>query len=323
MNKLAAFSLLVQDDIREVETLMRSQAQGYHPDLNAALDLILKSGGKRIRPSITMLIGRILGASHERLVIISSAIELLHTATLVHDDLIDGALLRRGMPTLNSQWSPGATVLTGDFLFARAAKLAADSNSIPVMNLFAKTLTIIVNGEITQLFTSRCIASREDYERRIFAKTASLFETSAASAALLSEASQHIVQAMNDFGRNIGMAFQMIDDILDFSGEQATLGKPVGSDLRQGLITLPALLYFEQHPEDDAAQEILSGKCVEESQRVNVLIESIRSGDSIRQARVEARKYIDQALESLAVLPASIERSALEELANYIVDRDF
>jgi len=323
LNKLAAFSLLVQDDIREVETLMRSQAQGYHPDLNAALDLILKSGGKRIRPSITMLIGRILGASHERLVIISSAIELLHTATLVHDDLIDGALLRRGMPTLNSQWSPGATVLTGDFLFARAAKLAADSNSIPVMNLFAKTLTIIVNGEITQLFTSRCIASREDYERRIFAKTASLFETSAASAALLSEASQHIVQAMNDFGRNIGMAFQMIDDILDFSGEQATLGKPVGSDLRQGLITLPALLYFEQHPEDDAAQEILSGKCVEESQRVNVLIESIRSGDSIRQARVEARKYIDQALESLAVLPASIERSALEELANYIVDRDF
>ena len=119
------------------------------------------------------------------MITLAAAIELLHTATLVHDDLIDGSLLRRGMPTLNSQWSPGATVLTGDFLFACAAKLAADTHSIPVMSLFSTTLTVIVNGEITQLFTSRCRANREDYYQRIYAKTASLFETSAKSAAMI------------------------------------------------------------------------------------------------------------------------------------------
>src|SRR5512146_1835864 len=141
-----SFLVPVQEDIHAVESLIRSQAEGRHPDLKAALDLLLSSGGKRIRPTLTLLTGKMLGADWQRLITLSAAIELLHTATLVHDDLIDGSLLRRGMPTLNSQWTPGATVLTGDFLFASAAKLAADTESIPVMRIFAKTLTVIVNG---------------------------------------------------------------------------------------------------------------------------------------------------------------------------------
>ena len=116
---------------------MRAQADGRHPDLGAALDLLLSAGGKRVRPALTLLAGRMLGAPANRMVTLAAAIELLHTATLVHDDLIDGSLLRRGMPTLNSQWSPGATVLTGDFLFACAAKLASDTDSVPVMSLFS------------------------------------------------------------------------------------------------------------------------------------------------------------------------------------------
>src|SRR5574340_107402 len=155
---------------------MRSQAEGHHPDLRAALDHLVASGGKRIRPTLTILTGRMLGADEDRTVTLAAAIELLHTATLVHDDLIDGSLLRRGIPTLNSKWSPAATVLTGDFIFASAANMATRTNSLEVMGIFSRTLMTIVNGEVNQLFTSHCSTDINDYYHRIYAKTASLFE---------------------------------------------------------------------------------------------------------------------------------------------------
>src|SRR5450830_616922 len=155
LNLNVSFLVPVQEDIQAVEDLMRSQAEGRHPDLKAALDLLLSSGGKRIRPTLTLLVGKMLGADYQRLITLAAAIEMLHTATLVHDDLIDGSLLRRGLPTLNAQWTPGATVLTGDFLFARAAALTSETDSVRVMNVFARTLMIIVNGEINQMFVGR------------------------------------------------------------------------------------------------------------------------------------------------------------------------
>src|SRR3990170_2590696 len=165
---------------------MRTQSDGHHSALGAALDHLLSSGGKRVRPAVALLTGGMLGADRDRLVTLGAAIELLHTATLVHDDLIDGALLRRGIATLNSQWTPAATVLTGDFIFARAAKLAAETNSVPVMRMFAITLATIVNGELTQLFASRGIANQENYFQRIYAKTASMFELATAASTMLS-----------------------------------------------------------------------------------------------------------------------------------------
>ena len=317
-----SFVIPVQQDIKSVEALMRAQADGRHPDLGAALDLILSAGGKRVRPALTLLAGRMIGAPTDKLVTLSAAIELLHTATLVHDDLIDGSLLRRGMPTLNSQWSPGATVLTGDFLFACAAKLASDTDSISVMGLFSKTLTVIVNGEITQLFTSRCRANREDYYQRIYAKTASLFETSAKSAALIGAADDRTVEALRSFGYNIGMAFQIVDDVLDFTGEQTVLGKPVGSDLRQGLFTLPAINFLETHANNSAAQKIADGNCLETDGEVNQLIDEIRSSSAIRLAMQEAYEFVDRGLTELQAFPVSPERDALQELATFFLNRD-
>ena len=197
---------------------MRAQGDSSNPDLRAALELLLTAGGKRIRPTVTLLTGKMLGAPIDKLITLGAAVELLHTATLVHDDLIDGALLRRGSPTLNSQWSPSATVLTGDFIFSRSAKLAAETNSVELMKIFTQTLTTIVNGEITQLFSSRCQLNRENYYQRIYAKTASLFETSTRTAALLSQADNQVIEEMRSYGYNIGMAFQIIDDILDLNG---------------------------------------------------------------------------------------------------------
>jgi geranylgeranyl pyrophosphate synthase len=317
----ASFTSPIDGQIKLVEERMLSQADGHHTAVVAALHHLLSSGGKRIRVVVTLLTGKMLGADTDKLVTLAAAIESLHTATLVHDDLIDGALIRRGIPTLNAQWSPAATVLTGDFIFSKAAKLAADTGSVDVMRIFAETLASIVNGEITQLFSSRWVANREDYYRRIYAKTASLFETSARTAAILSNASDDIVTATKQYGYNIGMAFQIIDDILDFTSEQTTMGKPVASDLRQGLITLPVLYYLENHTDDVDMKNILESNFCDED-CLGRLLTSIRESGAIEMSHKEARQYVQKGLDVLVNLPKSPERKALEELGVYIIDRE-
>jgi len=300
---------------------MQSQADGYHHDIGAALQLLLSAGGKRLRPTITLLIGQMLNAPIDRLITLASAIELLHTATLVHDDLIDGSLLRRGMPTLNSQWSPGATVLTGDFLFSCAAKLAAETESIPVIKLFTHTLTVIVNGEVTQLLSGHNCITREMYYQRIYAKTASLIETAARSAALIAPTSETTVENMRAFGYEIGMGFQIVDDILDFTGEEATLGKPVGSDLRQGLFTLPTIIFNELYPENPAIQTLIDGSRSLSDEQVVQLVNDIRHSIAIELSFKEANQFVDRGLSSLLTQPNKKERQALEELAKFIIER--
>ena len=321
LNTQVSIFAQVQEDIQHVEELMLAQTHEQHPDLKAALELIVKSGGKRIRPTISLLVGQMLGAPHEKMITMAAAIELLHTATLVHDDFIDGSLLRRGMPTLNAQWSPGSTVLTGDFIFARAAKLAAETDSIPVMKIFSQTLSTIVSGEIEQLFEGRCQVNRKSYYHRIYSKTASLFETSAWSSALISDADEITIDAMRRFGYNVGMAFQIIDDILDFTGDQETIGKPVGSDFRQGLITLPAIYFIEENPTRSEVYELSKGNCPQ-YESIDQLVIDIRKSDAIKNSHQEACQYIDQAINLLKTQRNCPERDSLENLANFIVDRD-
>jgi geranylgeranyl pyrophosphate synthase len=322
LSKLA-FLEPVQASIKEIESLLRAQAGvEHHPDLRAALEHLLAAGGKRIRPTLVLLVGGMLGAPHDKLLTLGASVEMLHTATLVHDDLIDGSLLRRGSPTLNSRWSPAATVLTGDFLFARAAKLAAETDYLPLMKLFAETLAIIVNGELTQLFTSRGVVSRDNYTRRIYAKTASLFEMSTLAAAMVSTEDTQVREAMRVYGYETGMAFQIVDDILDFVGDPAAVGKPLGSDLLQGLVTLPAIYYAEAHPKDPDVKLLKEGHWSDRDAMVR-LVEAIRDSGCIDKAMQEANAAIERALRILAPFHPSTERDALEGLAKYIVDRDF
>jgi len=312
---------LIDHDIAEVEALMRQQAHEAHPDLQAALEHLLDAGGKRIRPTLSLLTGRMLGAPHRPLLYLAAAAELLHTATLVHDDLIDGSLLRRGNPTLNAQWSPPATVLTGDFIFARAAKLAAETDYLPLIKLFAETLAIIVNGELTQMFSARGVASRENYYQRIYAKTASLIEMTTRAAAMLSPVEEHVVESMRRYGYHLGIAFQIVDDVLDFTGDQAEVGKPVGSDLRQGLINLPALHYIETHPTDEDVQALLAGRYLLEQNEMDALVKKVASSNSIAFAKREAEEHVRLAIAELSKMPPGEERNALEELARYTVSR--
>ncbi|WKZ37818.1 MAG: polyprenyl synthetase family protein [Anaerolineales bacterium] len=310
----------VTEEIKLVEERMRAQADESHPDLRAALEHLLGAGGKRVRPTLSLLVGNMLGAPLEKLITLGAAVELLHTATLVHDDLIDGSLLRRGMATLNARWSPPATVLTGDFLFARAAKLAAETDHLPLMKLFSETLAVIVNGELTQMFTSRGLVSRDNYYKRIYAKTASLFEMTTRAAAMVSPAGGETIESMRDFGYQIGMAFQIVDDILDFNGEQSEVGKPLGSDLLNGLVTLPAIYYAEENPDDADVISLPNGGWTN-NEHMTRLVENIRASRATQKAMVEAERHVDRALACLDSLDACTEREALVNLARYIIDR--
>jgi geranylgeranyl pyrophosphate synthase len=280
----------------------------------------LSAGGKRIRPTLGLLVGNMLGAPEEKLITLGASVELLHTATLVHDDLIDGALLRRGIPTLNARWSPAATVLTGDFLFARAAKLAAETDHLPLMKLFSETLATIVNGELTQMFSARGVIDRDNYYQRIYAKTASLFEMAALAASMVATEDEEMRASMKIFGYEVGMAFQIVDDILDFTGEESAVGKPIGSDLLNGLVTLPAIYFAEAHPNDEDILSLPEGGW-KDTERVQRLVDSIRHSGAIPQSMEEARQAIRRALRALSDAPLSPERDALEDLANFIIDR--
>jgi geranylgeranyl pyrophosphate synthase len=314
------FLSYLDDQLAKVDQKMLARSAGYHPDLIAALEHLLESGGKRIRPSITLVMGSLLGAEEEKLISLSASIELLHTATLVHDDLIDGALLRRGNPTLNSHWTPAATVLTGDYIFAQAALLAAEIESTEAMSWFAETLSIIVNGELSQLFDRDKFPSREDYFHRIYEKTGSLFALSAKAAALISPVDRKFLEPAEAYGTEIGKAFQIVDDVLDFTGDQVRVGKPLGSDLRQGVATLPVLFYSEMNPDDRVLQECLTGKAPEAA--LDELIQRVVASGAIQQAMAEARTCTERAISSLEGFPGGKDRETLEKLGRYIVDRD-
>lgn len=300
--------------------MMRS-FDGHHPSLGKALSHLLSSGGKRIRPTVAILAGKMLDVEMEHLILHAAAIEMLHTATLVHDDLIDGALLRRGIPTLNARWSAGATVLTGDYIFARAAHLAAQTGSLELIESFASTLMTIVNGEITQLFELEPADLQQSYYDRIYAKTASLFEISTAGVALIGRCDDETYETMRTFGHHIGLAFQIVDDVLDFTGDQESVGKPVGSDLRQGLLTLPTLLYLEQHEDGRNLARSLREKEVDDLE-LEQLIDAVRTSPAIGLALQKAERFTQQGEELLTNMPATPERGALIEIARYVVRRN-
>ncbi len=319
---------LVADDMELVDAKMREMVGPDNKSLAAVIDYLVDNGGKKIRPKITLIATRFglidNQAAHDKAISLASAVEMLHTATLVHDDLIDNALFRRGHPTLNTSWPPGATILTGDYLFARSAGLASETENVRITQLFAATLMIIVSGEIQQFFgTSRQgPPSREDYLKRIYAKTASLFSIAAELGAILVNLPETQIQALHDYGYYFGMAFQVIDDILDFQADEDTLGKPVANDLRQGIITLPTIIFLDSHPDHPTVLKAAAKNSLTEDEIITV-IDQIRASGSIREASDEARRFANQAKEALSTLPNNEYRQALVALADYAVARDF
>jgi geranylgeranyl pyrophosphate synthase len=323
MIKTGAMFDLVAVEIKRVEAKMRELTGEHNSSLAAAVDYLVDAGGKRLRPIITLLVTRFGDVDQEKAIALAAAVEMLHTATLVHDDLIDNALFRRGHPTLNANWTPGATILTGDYMFARSASLAAETENVRIIKLFSATLMTIVNGEIQQLFNNDHLRppTRDEYLRRIYAKTASLFAAAAETAGILAGLPENQVQALYVYGHHLGMAFQIIDDILDFRGDEDRLGKPVANDLRQGIVTLPVLIFLDSQPNHPVIlKAVAKERCT--TDEINQVVKQIRASGSIEKALAEARSFAIQAQEALLALPDNEYRHALSEIANFTISRD-
>lgn len=307
----------LQDDLHLLEGKMLEASSMGHETLDGAVQMIIKAGGKRLRPAITFLVGRLFRANFSPILSVGASVELLHTATLVHDDLIDGAAERRGVPTLHSKMSMGVTVLTGDFLFAKAAALAAEANSVPVVKLFADTLVKICQGEILQARTRWVLPDYDVYIERIYGKTAALFEAAAVSAALIGDATDAQVAAMARYGRNLGLAFQIVDDALDFVSTSENLGKPAGNDMRQGILNLPAMYYVEQGYISDA--DLLER--LESKDETEKLVREMRAAGMVEQSLEVAQSYARTAADALNILPGGEVLKALDAVTSYAVAR--
>ena len=308
----------------------------FSPLANAFVNLI-GSGGKRLRPALALLAAEFNGAAVEaganpQVISLAASVEMLHTSTLVHDDVIDGALLRRGAPTLNASWTGGSTILAGNFMFGAAAALAAETENMRVIRIFSQTLKIIVDGELQQLLARYDYDQpKENYYQRIYAKTASLFCAATEGAAVLSNLPEPRIQDLHDYGYNLGMAFQIVDDILDFTGDEDTLGKPAGSDLHQGTLTLPFFYYRRSHPEpahlierlENARLDGENGNPALWRQAVDALVRDLRTSHAIQSAREEAEHFLARARASLTALPDNIYRRTLLTLCDFVVQRKY
>jgi geranylgeranyl pyrophosphate synthase len=310
--------LLVQSRLEEVVRI----------DYPGVSDLVLglvRAGGKRLRPLILLLAGRAYGNDRERLITAGAGVELLHTASLVHDDTVDRSGMRRGRPTLNSVLPSGAVILLGDFLFAQSAMLAAATNSPRVVSIFASTLADICDGQLREMFFAhRLDQSREEYERRIFGKTASLFAGSAEMGAIIANAPESAVQALRQYGSDVGMAFQIVDDVLDLREDSSQLGKPAGHDLTQGTVTLPTIIYASGLTQtSDAAirlEGVVSGE-IDEPSEVDKVVEEIRDSGALEAAMDEATGFAARSKTHLAAALDPEVRDMLEQVADVVCKR--
>ena len=327
----------VQDGLARVEAKMKSVETSLFAPLAGAFVDLIGSGGKRLRPTLALMAAQARSTltpspTYDRVIALAASVEMLHTATLVHDDVIDGALLRRGAPTLNAVWNRGATVLAGNFMFARAAYFAAETGNPRVIRIFSTTLETIVNGELRQLSARHDFRqAKEGYYERIYAKTASLFCAATEAAAVLADLAENEIQALRSYGYHLGMAFQIVDDILDFTGSDKSLGKPAGSDLRGGTVTLPFFYYLQSHPHadalvtqlEDAYAGVQDGDPAAWNSLVAQVVRELRAGPAVDAARREAVEFLDRARADLAVLPAGPYQQAMLELCDFVVQRTY
>ncbi len=302
----------VQEDLRLVEdALDRVKTVENFPMLARMLEHVLAGGGKRIRPAIALLAGQFGRYDVGLHVPLAASIELLHTATLVHDDVIDASASRRGRDTANAMFNNAAAVMLGDFMFAHSAELIARTDNTEVVRLFARTLMAIAGGELHQDMSAYDYGQDTmTYFGRIEGKTASLFATSAEGGALVARCSAPDRAALRAYGLNVGMAFQIVDDVLDFAGDEREMGKPIGSDLLQGTLTLPSLLLMERYPADNPIKKAFRTKRPK-PQYVAEAVEMVRSSDILEESHAVARDFRDRANAALRGLSHGPARAAL------------
>jgi geranylgeranyl pyrophosphate synthase len=314
----------LHDDLARVESRVRLAAQVEFPVLGDILQAIIDAGGKRLRPILLLLSARAYNYDIEPLIPAAAGVEMLHTASLVHDDTIDMSQLRRGQPTLNSMFDSGTVILIGDYLFAQSAILAAETMNPRVVAVFASSLADICDGQLREVFTAhRLDQTRDDYERRIYGKTASLFAGAAEMGAIIGGASEDEIQNLRAFGSEVGMAFQIVDDVLDLRSTTDTIGKPANLDLRQGTVTLPTMLFLARLDGSPTAREVervVNGVDVDDAE-YDAVATLIEESGAIDEAVESARTFIDRAVERLNDIPDKVVADQLAAFAQLALER--
>jgi geranylgeranyl pyrophosphate synthase len=315
----------MREDLDLVRDRVAEAAHIDFPIVSGMVRDIVQAGGKKLRPLLLLLAGKAFDYDRPRLVTAAAGVELLHTASLVHDDSIDRAAIRRGQPTLNSQLNTGSVILIGDFLFAQSAILAAATDNVRVVSIFASTLGDICDGQLREMLSAHILTQdRADYLKRIFGKTASLFAGAAEMGAVIGAASDTETQVMRGFGSDLGMAFQIVDDILDLRQDASELGKPAGNDLRQGVVTLPTMLFAESLGDHSTDRETLERVVVgdeTDSAVIDEIVGRIRASDALDRASAVASEYIESATRRLEVVRDPDVRGHLHELLDLTVSR--
>jgi geranylgeranyl pyrophosphate synthase len=322
--KIDVFSIM-RGDLERVDERVAAAAKIDFPVASNIVAEIVRAGGKRLRPLVLLLAARSYTYEINTLITAAAGVELLHTASLIHDDIVDRAALRRGKPTLNSVMSSGGVILVGDFLFAQSAMLAAATNNPRIVSVFASTLGDICDGQLREMFDAHHIdQSREQYDRRIFGKTASLFAGSAEMGAIIGRASEDHIAALRQYGGDLGMAFQIVDDILDLTEGTQDLGKPAGNDLLQGTVTLPTMLFArrldKQSSELRLLAEIVTGENTD-SADIDGLVQSIRGSGAIEEAISVAAGFVQRAKTSARIVPDVESYDMLAAVTDFALHR--
>lgn len=313
----------IEDDLEVVDQTFHQRASSGMELLNSAAIHALSSPGKRLRTALTLLSGRLIEYHFDKLLPLSVAFEMVHLATLVHDDIIDEATTRRGVSTVNATYGDHVAILLGDYLFARTAGLIAEVEDFRVDRLFSEMVANVCEGTILELLAAHHLdLSVERYLQRISYKTACLMSACCKGGATVGRGSDAQIALMEEYGRNLGIAFQIVDDVLDYTGQEATIGKPAGNDLRQGLVTLPLIYSLQQahNGHTERVTALLQAPQPDED-AVAQVVTWVRESPAIGEALDLARHYGARARALLSEFPASPERSALEELVEFVVAR--
>jgi octaprenyl-diphosphate synthase len=321
---LTQLQSLVADDMQLVNKIILERMQSQVALIPQLAGHLIASGGKRLRPMLTLASSRMVGYEGNRQCKLSACVEFIHTATLLHDDVVDESALRRGQDTANAVWGNQASVLVGDFLFSRAFELMVEDGSLKVLKILSGASSIIAEGEVQQMMTANDLSTDEDtYLEVIGAKTAALFAAACQISAVVAERPEIEENALAAFGRNLGLAFQIIDDVLDYNANQAALGKTIGDDFQEGKMSLPIILAHQRGSKQDRAfWQRTVGELEQEPGDLEKAISLLQQTGALNDAAKRAQHYADRAIDCLSLFPASSARTALANVVEFCISRN-
>lgn len=327
MNTPATLSRLlagIQSDLDQVDATFQERATSGLNILHSASMHALGTPGKRLRTAITLLSGKLNAYRFDKLLPLSVAFEMTHLATLIHDDIVDEAKTRRGNPTVNAIWGDKIAILLGDYYFAKTAGLIADIKDHRIDRLFSDTVATVCEGTIIEMMTAGNVdLSIETYYEKIKHKTACLIAACSKGGAIVSEASDEEIELLHEYGINLGIAFQIIDDVLDYTEDQSSIGKPAGNDLRQGMVTLPLIYALQEQPRNGHYQRVkhLLDGTLRKEEDIQAVVKWVVQGYSVQRAILDAHSYGNKAREALYHFPTSHNRDVLDGLIDFVLAR--